>query len=141
SLPVMPRTISRPLLGAFALAPFLAGLSGCSTPVELASLEGPYAESYAVVVSKKTYADPAWREVADALARKRHAALIVTEGDDVAGAKARLAALMPRYTAFVATPDECGRAYVAAVSRLVRDLDDDPYDDTLWGVVTARDAE
>lgn len=118
----------------------LAGLAGCSTPVELASLEGPYAESYAVVVSKKTYADAGWREVADALVRKRHADLVVYEGDDVAGAKAKLAALLPRYTAFVAQPGECGRPYIAAISRLVRELDEDPYDDTLWGVITARDA-
>lgn len=137
----MPRKTLFPSVGAFSLAAFAATLAGCADPVELASLDGPHAESYAVVVSKKTYSDFGWKDVADSLARKRHATLIVTEGDDVTAAKARLAALMPRYTAFVATPDECGRPYVAAVSRLARELDADPYDDTLWGIITARDAE
>jgi hypothetical protein len=137
----MPRTTLFSAVGAFSLAAFSANLAGCADPIELASLDGPYADSYAVVVSKKTYSDFGWREVTDALVRKRHATLIITEGYDVAAAKARLAAIMPRYTAFVATPDECGRPYVAALSKLVRDLDADPYDDTIWGIVTARDAE
>ena len=129
-----PRILSA---AAFALAAFLAG---CSSPVELASFDNGYASSYAVVVSQATYADPGWREVADALTGKRNATLIVYDGADVAAARAPLAGRMPLYTAFVARPEECGRGYIGKIHRLVRELDDDPYDDTVWGVITGIDA-
>lgn len=125
---------------AALIAASFAGLSGCSSPVELASFENAYASSCAVVVSKKTYDDAAWKDVADAMVLKRRATLIVYDGDDVSAAKAKLAARMPLYTAFVAKPEECGRAYVAAVHRMVADLDADPYEDTIWGVITGVDA-
>lgn len=136
----MPRPIAPVVIGAFALAAFSAGLSGCADPVELASLANPYADSYAVVVSKKTYADAGWRDVADTLVRKRRATLIVYDGDDVAGSREKLAAAMPLHTAFVASPEECGRAYIAKLHRLTRELDEDPYEDTIWGVITGVDA-
>ena len=72
--------------------------------------------------------------------QKHHAALIVYDGVDVADARTELAALMPLYTAFVSKPEESGRAYIASVHRLVRALNDDPYEDTIWGVITGPDA-
>ena len=47
----------------------------------------------------------------------------------------------PRYACFVATPTEAGRQFVAAVNRLTRRLDDDPYTDLLWGILTGYDAQ
>ncbi|MDR1498619.1 MAG: hypothetical protein LBS59_09535 [Puniceicoccales bacterium] len=99
----------------------------------------PYANSYAVVVSKTTHERPDWREIAEFLVNKHAATLIVHDGA-LTNAKERLARLMPRYTAFVTHPEECGRAYIAEVNRLTRQLDDDPWLDTLWGVITGKDA-
>jgi hypothetical protein len=47
---------------------------------------------------------------------------------------------MPRYTCFVATPAETTRPFVQQVHRLTRHLDDDPFTDTQWGILTGFDA-
>lgn len=98
------------------------------------------AGSYAVAVSDATYADPGWKKTTDALVAKHRARLVVHPFGKPAEARATLAKLRPEFTAFVARPDECGRAYCAEVFRTVRALDDDPYEDTVWGVVTGSDA-
>ncbi len=98
--------------------------------------------AYAVVVSRSTYADAAWREVVEAL-RKKHDATVIVHPADVAGAREELAKARPRWACFVARPEEAGRAFVVAVHRLTRALDADPYGDVIWGIVTgyeARDA-
>ena len=46
----------------------------------------------------------------------------------------------PRHACFVAQSSEASREYVARVHRLTRRLDDDPYTDCLWGILTGRDA-
>ncbi|MCA9270207.1 MAG: hypothetical protein KDA41_17115, partial [Planctomycetales bacterium] len=97
------------------------------------------ASDYAVVVSKTTYNDPAWREVADALAA-RHDGQVVQFADSVDDAKAALAKSHPRFTCFVATPAEAGRDFVAQVHRLTRLYDADPWTDTQWGILTGYDA-
>lgn len=55
-------------------------------------------------------------------------------------AAATLAPRMPRHACFVARPEEATRAFVADVHRLTRSLDDDPYADVLWGILTGFDA-
>ncbi|MBI2302389.1 MAG: hypothetical protein HYU66_26080 [Armatimonadetes bacterium] len=90
---------------------------------------------YAVVVSRWTLADPAWQAVVDAAVAKYQATTIPWDGD-VTEAEAPLAKLLPRYAAFVARPEEAGRAFVVAVHRLTRRLDPDPYTDVIWGILT-----
>ncbi|MHB1035375.1 MAG: hypothetical protein ACYC35_11355 [Pirellulales bacterium] len=92
-----------------------------------------------MVVSKATREDTGWKEVVEALARK-HGAEVIAYDKDVAEILGRLKVLMPRYVGFVATPKEAGREYVAAIHQLTRKLDDDPYTDALWGIVTGYDA-
>ncbi len=94
---------------------------------------------YAVVVSKATAGDAAWREVVDALAAK-HKAEVIEYAKDPAESLGRLRELFPGYACFVATPREAGREFVAAVHQLARELDDDPYVDLFWGIVTGYDA-
>ena len=98
------------------------------------------AYTYAVVVSSATLDDPQWQKVAEALVQKHHATLLKWDGN-VKEVKGRLARLMPKYTAFLARPEEAGHAFVVAVSRMCRALDDDPYVDTFWGIVTGYSAE
>ena len=92
---------------------------------------------YAVVVSKRTSTE--WADVVQALKEKHSAAVIVYDAE-VSEAKKGLADLAPRYACFVARPEEAGRAFVLAVHRLTRELNDDPYGDCLWGIVTGYDS-
>lgn len=94
-----------------------------------------WADGYAVLVSKQTAADPQWSKVVEALVKKHSAQTITYEGD-IDTAKSALAAQIPIYTAIVARPEELGRGTVAKVHRMMRRLDDDPYTDTIWGIVT-----
>ena len=91
--------------------------------------------SYAVVVRAKTYADKAWRQVAEAL-REKHDATLIVYPYSVWEARAALRAAFPRYACFVATPNEAGRRFVADVHRLMRTLDGDAYTDAIWGILT-----
>ena len=95
---------------------------------------------YAVVISSTTAAKPEWKSVADALVKKHDAKLVVYEGS-VVNCLPELAKLHPRFTAFVTRPEVLGRIFVARVHRLTRQLNDDPYTDTVWGIVSAATPE
>ena len=100
-----------------------------------AAVEG----GYCTVVSRATLAEPAWCAVVDALTAK-YGAETVTWAESVTEARAALAVKHPRYCGFVARPEEAGRRFVVAVHRLTRALDDDPYGDCLWGILTGYEA-
>jgi zinc protease len=93
---------------------------------------------YAVVVSRETLNRPDWKKVVDALVAK-HGGRVVAY-DKLDDAKVGLVEPMPRYACFVATPAEATREFVAAVHKLTRRLDDDPYTDVIWGILTGYDA-
>jgi hypothetical protein len=97
------------------------------------------ASDYAVVVSRSTQADAGWREVVEAL-RQKHAAAVFTYETNVDETLPALRELFPRYACFVARPQEATREFVARVHRLTRRLDDDPYPDCFWGILTGFDA-
>jgi len=90
---------------------------------------------YAVVASEATLKD--WAPVVEAL-KKKHGATLITYRDAVADARKGLAAAFPKYACFVEPLPN--RAFVVAVHRLMRSLDDDPYTDAVWGIVTGYDA-
>lgn len=101
--------------------------------------------TYAVVISEETYADPAWRDVADEL-KEKHSAVdsrIFTWDRSItfAGLKDSLSSFMPTYIAFVAKPvDECNSFIYSKFSEFVRTLDNDPYPDAIWSFVTGYEA-
>ncbi|QDS95145.1 hypothetical protein FF011L_39320 [Roseimaritima multifibrata] len=99
------------------------------------------ADSYAIVVSQSTHQDPRWQAVTQTLQEKHPAAKLVVWKEKVDEALEELKVQHPRYTCFVATPQEAGRQFVADVHQLTRRFDADPYTDTLWGVLTGFDAE
>ena len=94
---------------------------------------------YAVVVSRKTLVDRDWLRVVDALRQEHHASVIIFEVA-VDEALAGLRAQFPHYVCFVAQPAEATREFVGKVHRLTRKLDDDPYTDCFWGILTGYDA-
>lgn len=95
------------------------------------------APTYAVVASQDTLGRPDWKAAADVLTARYQAATIAYTGS-VTEAKADLARTMPRYTCFLARPEEVDVGFIRDVHQLTRALDDDPYTDTQWGVITAR---
>jgi len=113
-------------------------LSACLT----CCLFGNWSEAadYSIVVSKDTRNQPEWQLVLDALMERHDGAVVVVWENDVTETLAALSELHPRYTCFIARPEEAGRGFVAAVHQLTRKYDNDPYADTLWGILTGYDA-
>jgi len=97
------------------------------------------AAEYAVVVSQATSADADWNQVVQTLVKKHHAS-VITYADSVSQSLPELKRQFPRYACFVAKPTEATREFVAQVQRVTRKLDDDPYTDVLWGILTGYDA-
>src|SRR5437588_461556 len=93
---------------------------------------------YAVVVSRETLNRADWKQVVDALVAKHGGRVVAYDKlDDV---RTALAEPVRRYACSVATPAEATREFVAQVHRLTRKLDDDPYTDVIWGILTGYDA-
>ena len=124
----------------FALLGRLWSKPGEKQTADASSPNPSPAASYSIVVSAATKADAEWQKVVTALEKKYDGAEVVTFTDSVHKALPALRRSHPRYTCFVATPAEAGRQFVADVHRLTRQLDDDPYADTLWGILTGYDA-
>ncbi len=94
---------------------------------------------YVVVVSKATQSDAEWSKVVGELVAK-HQAEVVVYDNHISESLPALRKTFPRYACFVATSQEAGRPMVADVHRLTRTLDDDPYADVFWGILTGYDA-
>ena len=93
---------------------------------------------YCVVVSQATVEAPRWNPVVDALVSK-HGAQVVPYGGSVGDSLPALREQFPRHICFVAKPAEVTREFVMEVNRLTRRLDDDPYGDAIWGILTGYD--
>jgi hypothetical protein len=94
---------------------------------------------YAVVVSTGTAADAGWAQVVQALVAK-HSARVLYFTNNVTEVLPALRTDFPRYACFVARPTEATREFVADVHRLTRRLNDDPYTDCFWGILTGYNA-
>ena len=103
---------------------------------------------YRVVVSESAASDPAWRAVADALAAKYSkppfmssvAVANPTNAASVLTPKEQWQAT-PRYVAFVMKPEEAGAETVYKLHDIMKSLDDDPFYDAVWGIVTGPTAD
>ena len=97
------------------------------------------AADYVVVVSDVTHKDKDWSKVVDELVVKHHAE-VLTYNQHIDETLSELQQIFPRCICFVATSAEATRQMVADVHRLSRKLDDDPFPDLLWGILTGYDA-
>lgn len=95
--------------------------------------------SYAILVRKATHADAAWKPVVEALQKKHHGTVIEFD-QSIDETLPELRRLFPKHACLVAKPEEAGRDFVAQAHALSRQLDDDPYPDLIWGIVTGYDA-
>ena len=94
---------------------------------------------YAIIVSQTTQADAGWNRVVEALKTKHNGQVIVYDAA-ITETLPALTKQFPQFVCFVATRDEATRDFVAQVHRLTRQLDEDPYTDCLWGIMTGYDA-
>lgn len=94
---------------------------------------------YAIVVSRATQADRDWGRVVEVLREKHQGAVVVFDAT-IDEALPKLRELFPHYACFVAPPGEVSRRFVAQVHRLTCKLNDDPYPDCFWGILTGYNA-
>ncbi len=98
---------------------------------------------YAVIMSEAVSADPEWNAAAEAL-EKRHGGNFAVRKfvwkEKPSEVTAALSEFQPRYAGFVARPEEAGRDFVVSVHQMMRRLDEDPYTDAIWGILTGFEA-
>ncbi len=95
---------------------------------------------YLIVVSKATQSKPEWQKVVKAL-QDKHSAKTIVFDKNPSEILPTLQKAFPRHTCFVCQPDEVNKAFVREVHQLTRGLDEDPYSDTQWGILTGHDAD
>ena len=97
------------------------------------------ATEYLVAVPAATASDPTWSKVADSLAAKHGGQRV-----DWNGKPDELLPLLkehrPRWLAVVGKPEAFDAAFVRALNRTSRKVDDDPWADVRWGLLTGPGA-
>ena len=105
----------------------------------------PAPGEYLVITTRATAAEPEWRRVADTLVAKYPGAQLSILPDMAEDTLTHaLREHGARYAAAVLRPCEISRDTVNALHRAARKVDDDPYGDCIWGIVTgyrASDAQ
>ena len=102
----------------------------------------PSYDGYVVAVDKATKGAKGWKKVVNALKKKHRAKVVAFDGDrrGLDRLVAKLAKTRPMYVCFVLRPESAGRAFVKSAHEAMRRIDDDPYGDAIWGIVTGYDA-
>ena len=108
-----------------------------SEPAPPATIES----TYTIITTPETMADSAWAEVAHALKKKYTGAQIcqlaeLTEENITSALRSNRA----RYAACVLRPQEVDRVLVNNLHRAARRVDDDPWGDCIWGIITGYTA-
>jgi len=96
---------------------------------------------YAVVVDENTLEHPEWGQVVEALKKKYNAKIFVAHYPQVGAVRKALNEYMPWYVCFVAPPEQATREMITAAAYTMTWLDDDPYEDAIWAVLTGFVAE
>lgn len=98
------------------------------------------ASDYAIVAGPDIVGDAQWGTVVEALSESHPGARVFTYAETPREALDALREAAPRYVAFVERPERIGRNYIIDLNRMCREVDDDIYNDYLWGVITGYDA-
>jgi len=109
--------------------------SGLKYPAERTEL------FYALVVSKATKADADWAKVVDAFTKKYKARVFIYEGEDPDAVMKELINYAPKYVAFIAKPTEATGEFVLKTRAMMCAIDEDPYEDAIWGIITGYNYE
>jgi hypothetical protein len=103
------------------------------------SVQVSFGADYVIVVSRETAKDDQWARVVSVL-QKKHSAEIAYYKNSVKESLPALRESFPRYACFVATPHETTKDFVKSIHVISRQLDDDPYTDLFWGILSGHDA-
>ena len=95
--------------------------------------------SYAIIVGRATNADTDWAKVVDAFTKKYKARVFIYDGIDPAAVMKELVNYAPKYVAFIAMPSEITFPFITRAKQMMCTIDEDPYEDTLWGIITGYD--
>lgn len=96
-------------------------------------------DGYVVAADKANDTD--WMGVANALAKKHQAKIVRYDGrEGLPRLVMELRKIRPKYVCFVAPAESVGREFVAIAMQALRFLDNDPYGDAIWGIVTGYSA-
>ena len=99
------------------------------------------AQDYVILVSNPTRNIKAWADVVSTLTKKHPGARVIQYDTAVAETLPDLKKSPPRWLCWVARPNELGTGPVREIHQLARTIDDDPYPDVFWGIVTGYDAD
>jgi hypothetical protein len=89
---------------------------------------------YALVVPNGLEKEGRWGEVVRKLKRKYSARVFRYE--ELGDVREEVSRYRPYYVCFVQKPQNCGREFVKNVISFMRQLDNDPYDDAVWAILT-----
>ena len=121
--------------------PVEAEAPACDTP-ETKEAVPTTASAYTIITSPATMADPAWAAVVSTLSAKHNDAAICTLQNLSENSIAKaLRQNQARYVACVLRPEEVGRVLVNDLHRAARRVDEDPWGDCIWGIITGYTAE
>lgn len=96
---------------------------------------------YVVAISDSTSQKNEWMFVARKLQNKYQGTLLTYKDKDLASLLPKLREIMPNYVCIVSEPEQVGRKLIVDAHRTFRRLNDDPYTDVLWGVLTGYTAQ
>lgn len=116
-----------------AIAWALGGLASSAPAADLAQLPARYA-----IVVRKDLAAGAWGQVTKAL-ETNHKGKVFTYDLSLGEVTRAVGEYRPRYVCFVCHPTENFPQFVLLANQFCRSLDDDPYFDAIWGIVTGQD--
>lgn len=95
-----------------------------------------------IVISSVTANMPGWKDVPTAL-KNKHTDLVseVIAVSSITNCLEQLRQKQSRYVAFVMRPEEVTTGSTIALHRMMRNIDDDPFHDAIWGIVTGPTAQ
>lgn len=98
-------------------------------------------KDYVVAVSDAVNNDAEWITIVDELIKIHPDAVVITYKDSLKELLPSLKELHPRYLCVVDKPENINRDFVIEGNRMSRTIDDDMYDDYIWGIVTGYSPE
>lgn len=119
---------------------FCAALFVCVSATANLTFADEVRQGYAIVATQSVLDDADWTKVVDSLRSKyadQYEVAVITWDDS---AFDRLKEVFPKYACFVVKPDEATIDRLVSVWQGTRSLDDDPYGDVIWGIITGYDA-
>jgi len=96
---------------------------------------------YAIIASSWVLDDADWSKAVEALKAKhseKFNVVVIRNDENMLG---KLRKFFPKYACYVVKPEEASRANLAAIWQTTRALDDDPYGDVIWGIITGFNAD